>query len=368
MSSLLEIYNHAHEQVIFCQNKDVGLRAIIAIDNTRLGPALAGVRMYPYTSYEDALKDALALSSSMTLKNAFAGLNIGGGKIVIIGDPSCEKNEFIFRALGKYVNTLGGRCIATAGAGTSVVDMEHIYIETPFVTGVHQVHGGSGDPAPFTAHGAIHAILATLSRRYGHEEINQSTIAVQGLGHTGMEFVKLLHERGARLIVTDLDPQRIVFACTHYGAKGCAPDEIYDAHCDIFAPCGCESSIHQEHAKRISAQIICGVANNQLVDVEKTSVILADRHILYAPDYIVNAGGAMNVSLEIDGYNRERAMRLIRTIYYNLHTVFGLSEQRKQPPQMIADEIARNRITAIAKLRMSQGTTSIFKSRQMRIR
>ncbi len=346
-----------HEQVVFCHNKDAGLRAIIALHSTVLGPALGGVRMRPYPSSEAAINDALRLSRTMTYKNALAGLNVGGGKAVIIGDPKTDKSEVLFRAFGHFVESLGGRYITSEDVGTDVNDMEQIYLESEYVTGVHQAHGGSGDPAPFTAYGALQALMASLNRKLGHEEVSKASIAIQGLGHIGMELVKLLKERGAKLIVTDLDAALVERAVSEYGAEAVKPDEIYEVAADVFAPCALEGAINQDTLPRLKAGIICGTANNQLADAA-TGEELHRRGILYAPDYVVNAGGVMNVSLEIDGYNRERAMRLIRSIYHNLEKVFALSSREDIPPQLAADRMAEARIGAIGKLKLPLGRTA----------
>ena len=343
-----------HEQVVFCHNPDAGLKAIIAIHNTILGPALGGVRMRPYASTEEALNDALKLSRTMTYKNALAGLNVGGGKAVIIGDPKSDKSEVLFRAFGRYVDGMGGRYITAEDAGTDVSDMQQIYLESEYVTGVHQSHGGSGDPAPFTAYGALQALMASLKRKLGHEEIGRVSIAVQGLGHIGMELVKLLRERGAKLYVTDLDPALVQRAATDYGVEGVAPEAIYDINAQVFAPCAVEGVINSSTLGRLKADVICGTANNQLEDLAIGDALHA-RGILWAPDYAVNAGGVMNVSLEVDGYNRERAMRLIRSIYHNLERVYDASERQGISSQRAADQIAEARIASIGKLKMPMG-------------
>jgi len=343
-----------HEQVVFCNNPDAGLRAIIAIHNTTLGPALGGVRMRPYASTDEALADVLRLSRTMTYKNALAGLNIGGGKAVIIGDPRRDKTEVLLRAFGRHVDALGGRYITAEDVGTDVNDMENIYLESQYVTGVHQVHGGSGDPAPFTAYGALQALMAAMQAKLGHEEVGKTTIAVQGLGHIGMELVKLLRDRGARLMVTDLDPARVERAVSEYGAEAVKPDEIHEVNADVFAPCALEGAISLDVLPRLKARIICGTANNQLESLEVGDELHA-RGILYAPDYAVNAGGVMNVSLEIDGYNRERAMRLIRSIYHNLGRIFELSRAEDISPQRAANRIAETRIASIGKLKLPMG-------------
>lgn len=345
-----------HEQVVFCNNKDAGLKAIIAIHSTVLGPALGGVRMRPYADTQAALTDALRLSRTMTYKNALAGLNVGGGKAILIGDPAVDKTETTFRGFGRYVDSLGGRYITAEDMGTDVNDMENVYRETEYVVGVHQVHGGSGDPAPFTAYGALQGLMATLNRKFGNEEIGKYSYAVQGLGHIGMEFLKLLKERGAKLYVADINQALVDRAVDEYGAEAVKPDEIYDVPADVFSPCAFEYAINAETLPRLKTKIICGTANNQMSHV--TGVEAAKRGILYAPDYAVNAGGVMNVSLEIDGYNRERAMRLMRNIYHTLGKIYELSEREDITPQFAADRIAEARITSIGKLKLPLGRTA----------
>jgi leucine dehydrogenase len=346
-----------HEQVVFCHNKDAGLKAIIAIHNTVLGPGLGGLRMYPYKTEADALDDVLRLSRGMTYKNAVAGLNIGGAKGVIIGDPDTDKSEALFRAFGKFVDSLGGRYITAEDVGIDVNDMEYVYRETEFVTGVHQVHGGSGDPSPFTAYGTMQGLMATLNKKFGDEEVGKYSYAVQGLGHVGMEFVKLLRERGAKIFVTDKAKALVDKAVNEYGAEAVGLEEIYDVAADVYSPCAMGGTVNEKTLPRLKAKIICGAANNQLAnnaigdEVEK-------RGILYAPDYAVNAGGVMNVSLEIDGYNRERAMRMMRTIYHNLGRIYEISERDGIPTYTAADRLAEERIAAIGKLKLPMGRTA----------
>ncbi|UNK43825.1 leucine dehydrogenase [Luteimonas sp. S4-F44] len=343
-----------HEQIVFCHNKDVGLKAIIAIHNTVLGPALGGTRMWPYESEQDALNDVLRLSRGMTYKNAVAGLNIGGGKAVIIGDPATDKSEGLFRAFGQFVESLGGRYITAEDVGIDVNDMEFVYRETQYVTGVHQVHGGSGDPSPFTAYGTLQGLLASLNRKFGNEEVGNYSYAVQGLGHVGLEFVKLLKERGAKIFVTDINKERVERAVTEYGAEAVGLDEIYDVDADVYSPCALGGTVNEKTLPRLKAKIICGAANNQLAN-NAIGDEVEQRGILYAPDYAVNAGGVMNVSLEIDGYNRERAMRMMRTIYHNLTRIFEISERDGIPTYRAADRLAEERIEIIGKLKLPLG-------------
>ena len=345
------IAQSGHEQVVFCQSKDAGLKAIIAIHNSVLGPALGGLRMWPYKSEAEAVNDVLRLSRGMTYKAAVAGLNLGGGKAVIIGDPAKDKSEALFRAFGRFVNSLNGRYITAEDVGIDVNDMEYVYRETEYVTGVHQVHGGSGDPSPFTAYGTLQGLMAALQVKYGNEEVGNYSFAVQGVGHVGMEYVKLLRERGAKVFVTDINNELVQRAVDDYGAEAVACEQIYDVDADVYSPCALGGTINENTLERLKCQVICGAANNQLATNEIGDEVQR-RGILYAPDYAVNAGGLMNVSLEIDGYNRERAMRMLRTIHTNLARIFEISKRDSIPTYMAADRMAEERINAIGKLRL----------------
>ena len=340
-----------HEEVVFCHNKDAGLKAIIAIHNSVLGPALGGLRMWPYATEQDALNDVLRLSRGMTYKAAVSGLNLGGGKGVIIGDPSKDKSEALFRAFGRFVNSLNGRYITAEDVGIDVNDMEFVYKETPFVTGVHQVHGGSGDPSPFTAYGTLQGLMAALQVKFGDEDVGKYSYAVQGVGHVGMEFVKLLRERGAKVFVTDINTDLVQRAVDDHGAEAVAPDQIYDVDAQVYSPCALGGTVNANTLPRLKCQVICGAANNQLANDEIGDEVTR-RGILYAPDYAVNAGGLMNVSLEIDGYNRERAMRMLRTIYFNLGRIFEIAQRDGIPTYKAADRMAEERIASIGKLRL----------------
>ena len=346
-----------HEQVVFCHNKDVGLKAIIAIHNTVLGPALGGTRMWAYKTEQEALNDVLRLSRGMTYKAAVSGINLGGGKAVIIGDPSTDKSEALFRAFGRFINSLNGRYITAEDVGIDVNDMEYVLKETEFVTGVHQVHGGSGDPSPFTAFGTLQGLMAALNVKFGNEDVGKYSYAVQGVGHVGFEFVKLLREQGAKVWVTDINQEQVRRCVDEYGCEAVGLDEIYDVPADVYSPCALGGTVNEKTLPRLKCKVICGAANNQLAtdaigdEVEK-------RGMLYAPDYAVNAGGLMNVSLEIDGYNRERAMRMMRTIYHTVGRIFDLADKENIAPQYAADRIAEARMTAIGKLKLPLGRTA----------
>ncbi len=343
---------YGHEQVVFCHQKDVGLKAIIAIHNTVLGPSLGGLRMWAYKSEQEALNDVLRLSRGMTYKNAVAGLNLGGGKAVIIGDPTRDKSEALFRAFGRFVQSLGGRYITAEDVGIDVNDMEYVFRETEFVTGVHQVHGGSGDPSPFTAYGTLQGLMAAVNHKFGHEEVGKLSYAVQGVGHVGMEFVKLLREQGAKVFVTDINKAAVQRCVDEFGCEATDLDEIYDVDADVYSPAALGGTVNEQTLPRLKCKIICGPANNQLAN-DAIGDELGKRGILYAPDYAVNAGGVMNVSLEIDGYNRERAMRMMRTIYYNVGRIFQIAERDNIPTYKAADRMAEERIATIGRIKLS---------------
>jgi len=344
------IHASRHEQVMFCNNNDVGLKAIIAIHNTTLGPALGGLRMWPYGSEKEALDDVLRLSRGMTYKAAVSGLNLGGGKAVIIGDPRKDKSEALFRAFGKFIDTLNGRYITAEDVGIDVNDMEFIFQETNNVVGVHQVHGGSGDPSPFTAFGTVQGIRAALRHKFGNEDVGKYSFAVQGAGHVGHHLVKLLREAGAKVFVTDIDEEAVAEA-VGMGAEAVALDEIYDVEADVFSPCALGAVVNEQTIPRFKFKIVAGAANNQLA-TDECGDELTRRGILYAPDYAVNAGGLMNVSIEFEGYNKERAYRMTRTIYYNLMRIFEIAQRDNISTWEASDRMAEERMEILGKIKM----------------
>ena len=339
-----------HEQIVFCNNTDVGLKAIIAIHNTTLGPALGGLRMWPYGSEQEAMDDVLRLSRGMTYKAAVSGLNLGGGKAVIIGDPRKDKSEALFRALGKFIDTLHGRYITAEDVGIDVNDMEFIFQETNNVVGVHQVHGGSGDPSPFTAYGTVQGIRAALQHKFGSENVGDYSFAVQGAGHVGYHLVKQLREEGAKVFVTDINEEAVA-ACVEMGAEAVGLDDIYDVDADVFSPCALGAVINENTLPRLKFKIVAGAANNQLANDEAGDE-LAKRGILYAPDYAVNAGGLMNVSIEFEGYSKERAYRMTRMIYYNVGRIFKIADRDGIPSYQASDRMAEERIEILGKIKM----------------
>jgi len=339
-----------HEQIVFCNNKDAGLKAIIAIHNTVLGPALGGLRMWPYGTEEEALHDVLRLSRGMTYTAAVSGLNLGGGKAVIIGDPSKDKSEALFRAFGRFIDSLNGRYITAEDVGIDVNDMEFLFQETNNVVGVHQVHGGSGDPSPYTAYGTLQGIKAALQWKFGDQDVGKYSFAVQGAGHVGINLIKLLRETGSKVFVTDINEDSVSQA-VELGAEAVGLDEIYDVDADVFSPCALGAIVNEETIPRFSFKIVAGAANNQLA-TEKDGSELASRGILYAPDYAVNAGGLMNVSIEFEGWNKERALRMSRTIYYNVIRIFSIADRDEIPSYLAADRMAEERIELIGKLKL----------------
>ncbi|RMG17774.1 MAG: Glu/Leu/Phe/Val dehydrogenase [Planctomycetota bacterium] len=335
-----------HEQVIFCEDSVAGLKAIIAIHDTTLGPALGGCRMWPYETEEEALIDVLRLSRGMTYKAAAAGLNLGGGKAVIIGDPKTQKSEALFRVFGRFVESLNGRYITAEDVNTSVHDMEYIFMETKYVTGVAPAHGGSGDPSPVTAYGVFQGMRAAATAQFGNDDFSGKRVAVQGLGNVGSNLCRHLKEAGASLVVTDIDPERCARARDEFGAEVVDTDEIYDADCDIFSPNALGAVINDETIPRLRCKVVCGGANNQLAE-DRHGQVLHERGVLYAPDFVVNAGGLINVYVEMEGYVRERALRMAAGIYANTMNVIEISRERGINTAEAADRFAERRIETI---------------------
>jgi len=338
-----------HEEVVCFHHQPSGLKAIVAIHNTTLGPALGGLRMWPYKNEDEALTDVLRLSRGMTYKAAVSGLNLGGGKSVLIGDPS-QKSEEMFRALGKFVQSLGGRYITAEDVNTNVQDMDYIFQETDYVTGVHPVHGGSGDPSPFTAFGVIQGIKASLNKKYGHTDLGKSSYAVQGLGHVGFHVVKHLRDAGAKVFVTDMSQERID-ACVALGAEAVKMDDIYSVDAKVYVPCALGATVNEKTIPQFKFEIVAGAANNQLA-TDECGDELHKKGILYAPDYSINAGGLMNVSVELQGYDRERANRMVSGIYDIMSNIFALADREKIPTYKAADRLAEQRIAAIGRVKL----------------
>ncbi|WP_164218106.1 branched-chain amino acid dehydrogenase [Virgibacillus sp. YIM 98842] len=340
-----------YEQLVFCQDENSGLKAIIAIHDTTLGPALGGTRMWTYDSEEAAIEDALRLAKGMTYKNAAAGLNLGGGKTVIIGDPRKDKNPEMFRAFGRYIQSLNGRYITAEDVGTTEEDMDLIHMETDFVTGISaESQGSSGNPSPVTGYGIYKGMKAAAKEVFGNESLEGKTIAVQGVGNVAYALCEHLHEEGANIIVTDINKEAVNRAVEAFHAEAVDPDDIYDVDCDIYAPCALGATINDETIPKLKAKIIAGSANNQLKE-SKHGDIIHEKGILYVPDYVINAGGVINVADELNGYNQARAMKKVETIYDNLTKVFEIARRDHIPTHAAADRMAEERITSMKKSR-----------------
>lgn len=347
-----------HEEVVYCHDKVSGLKAIIAVHNTTLGPALGGTRMWSYKTEEDALIDVLRLSEGMTYKAAAAGLNLGGGKAVIIGNPRTDKTEGMFRAFGQYVNSLNGRYITAEDVGTTVNDMEYVYMETPWVTGIPKSLGGSGDPSPYTAHGVLMAIRASAKQKLGADSLNGVRIAVQGLGNVGSHLVKYLKEEGAELTITDIDEIRTKTLAEQYGAATVAPDDITKTDCDIFAPCAMGAVINDQSLEELRCKVVSGGANNQLAE-PRHGTALKEMGILYAPDFVANAGGLMNVFVELEGYSVERALEKTTRIFDNMLEIFETAKQEDITTNDAALRVAKKRIDILGRVKQKHwGKTS----------
>lgn len=345
--SKMEIFNYMekydYEQLVFCQDKQSGLKAIICIHDTTLGPALGGTRMWTYESEEAAIEDALRLGKGMTYKNAVAGLNLGGGKTVIIGDPRKDKNEAMFRAFGRYVQGLNGRYITAEDVGTTVADMDLIHEETDYVTGISPAFGSSGNPSPVTAYGVYRGMKAAAKEAFGTDSLEGKTISVQGVGSVAYTLCEYLNNEGANLIVTDINKEAVQRAVQEFGAKAVDPSEIYSVDCDIYSPCALGATINDQTIPQLKAKVIAGSANNQLKD-ERHGDKLHELGIVYAPDYVINAGGVINVADELYGYNRDRAMKKVEMIYDNIAKVIEISKRDGIPTYKAADRLAVERI------------------------
>ncbi|AOM82682.1 branched-chain amino acid dehydrogenase [Salisediminibacterium beveridgei] len=344
----MEMYDY--EQAVICQDKESGLKAIIAIHDTTLGPALGGTRMWTYDTEDAAFEDALRLAKGMTYKNAAAGLNLGGGKTVIIGDPRKDKNEAMFRAFGRFVQGLNGRYITAEDVGITVADMDLVYQETDYVTGISPEFGSSGNPSPVTAYGVYVGIKAAAKEAFGDDSLEGRTIAVQGVGNVSYRMCDYLHKEGAKLIVTDINKESVKRAVDEFGAKAVDVNDIYKQDADIYSPCALGATINDETIPQLKAKVIAGAANNQLKEAKHGDMI-QDMGIVYAPDYVINSGGVINVADELIGYNRERALKKVETIYDSITKIFDISKRDGIASYKAADRMAEERIETMRKSR-----------------
>jgi leucine dehydrogenase len=333
-----------HEQVVFCYDYETGLKAIIAIHNTNLGPSLGGTRMWMYQNENDALTDVLRLSRGMTYKAAISGLNLGGGKAVIIGDSKKDKSEALFKRFGRFVNTLSGKYITAEDVGTSTKDMEYIAQETKYVTGLPESMGGGGDPSPVTAYGVYMGMKASAKEVWGADSLSGKKVVVQGVGHVGENLVKHLTSEGAKVYITDINKDALKQVSEKFKAEVIAPEMVYSMDMDIYAPCALGATLNTEHINQLKCAIVSGAANNQLADENVHGKMLMDKGILYAPDFLINAGGLINVYSELKGYNREDALKQTEHIYNVTLEIFKKSKEEKIPTQQAAKQMAEKRI------------------------
>ena len=346
----MEIFNliaeNQHEQVVLCHEPSCGYRGIIAIHNTTLGPALGGTRFWNYGSDEEAFIDALRLARGMTYKAAVAGLNLGGGKSVIIGDNRTTRREEIFRAHGRFIESLGGRYITAEDVGTSEADMDYVNMETEHVTGMS---GTSGDPSPVTAYGVYRGIKAAAQEKFGSDDLAGKRVTVQGVGHVGYYLCQYLADEGAELIVTDIDAERIERVVREFGARSVSPADIYGVEADVYAPSALGATINDKTIPQLKVQIVAGAANNVLAE-ERHGDELHARGILYAPDYVINGGGLISVYGELNAWTAEQSMRKASDIYGTLLRIFERAREEGIPTYRAADRVAETRIESIGKI------------------
>lgn len=347
-----------YEQLVFCHDETTGLKAIICIHDTTLGPALGGCRFWNYESEEDAIVDVMRLAKGMTYKNAAAGLNLGGAKTVVIGDPKTDKSEAFFRALGRYIHSLDGRYITAEDVGTTVEDMDFIRLETPYVTGVSESYGSSGNPSPMTALGVYYAMKRTAKEAFGSDSLDGKTVAVQGVGNVAYHMCKYLHEEGAKLIVTDINEEAVQRAVNDFNAEAVGINDIYQVDADIFAPCALGGILNDKTIPELKVKMICGSANNQLLEENKHGQMLEERGITYAPDFVANSGGVINVADELYGqYNRERAEKKVKNIYEQMDKIFTIAKEEGILPLQAAEHLAESRIDTMMRVHSKYSAT-----------
>lgn len=334
-----------HEQIVFCQDNATGLKAIIAVHNTVLGPGLGGTRMWMYSHEKDAVRDALRLSRGMTYKASVAGLNLGGAKAVIIGDPKTMKSEPLMRKFGRFVENLNGKYITAEDVGTTTRDMEFIKMETDHVVGLPEIMGGGGDPSPVTAYGTYMGVKASAKAAWGNDSLSGKSVSVLGIGKVGMHLVEHLSKEGARVYVSDINEHALKTAADQYGAIPVSGDDMIDLDVDIFAPCALGGVLNSDTIGKLKCQIVAGAANNQLEDEKVHGDLIKSRGIYYAPDFVINAGGLINVYSEYTGYVREQAFAQTENIYNTILDIYKLSAEQNINTQLAAIAMAEKRIT-----------------------
>jgi leucine dehydrogenase len=338
---LAQMMSMDHEQILFCQDKATGLKAIIAVHNTVCGPALGGTRMWSYANEGEALTDVLRLSRGMTYKNSISGLNLGGGKAVIIGNSRTDKNEALFRRFGQFVESLNGKYITAEDVGISPQDMVWVNKETNYVAGLP---GKSGDPSPVTAYGVYMGMKACAKAQFGSDSLANIKVAVQGVGHVGEYLIKHLTEEGAKVFISDIHEETLKNVSNKYGAQVVGLDEIYDLDVDVYAPCALGATVNDDTLNRLKCSIIAGAANNQLKNEVAHGKAVMEKGIIYAPDYMLNAGGVINCFAEVDGRTSEWAMDKAAQIYETTTSIIKRSKEENIPTYAIANKMAEERI------------------------
>ena len=339
-----------HEQIVFCNDNASGLKAIVAIHSTVLGPSLGGTRMWNYNNEMEALTDVLRLSRGMTYKSSVAGLNLGGGKAVIIGDAKKIKSEALLRRFGKFINSLGGKYITAEDVAMSSRDMQIIKMETDYVSGLPENMGGGGNPSPVTAYGVYVSMKASAKEVWSNDSLSEKKILVQGIGHVGEVLVAHLTKEGAKIFINDISEERLKEVAKLYKAEIVSADKMFDLDIDIYAPCALGATVNDDTLGKLKCKIICGAANNQLANENIHGEAVGKQGILYAPDFVVNAGGIINVYYELEGYNRERAMAHAEKIYDTTYNIFQIAKKEGLPNYMAANLLAEHRIEAIARI------------------
>ena len=339
---------HDHEEVLFCYDRPTGLRAIIAVHDTTLGPALGGTRMWPYASETEALNDVMRLSRGMTYKSALAGLDLGGGKAVIIGDARTQKTEAMFRRFGRFVDSLNGRYITAEDVGMSTAEMVNIRKETRHVAGLPESMGGSGDPSPVTAFGVFCGMKAAAKTAYGSDDLSGRKVAVQGAGNVGRYLTGYLVKEGAKVFLTDIhDDKLAAIKAEHPAITIVKPDEVYDLDVDIYSPCALGATVNDNTLTRLKCSVIAGAANNQLADESVHGPAVIEKGILYAPDFLINAGGIINCAWERKGYDRGAAMAQTQDIYNTALRIFKASAEGNIPTYLAANQAAEQRVRSM---------------------
>ncbi|MFD0963815.1 Glu/Leu/Phe/Val family dehydrogenase [Pseudofulvibacter geojedonensis] len=333
-----------HEQIVFCNDKDTGLKAIIGIHNTVLGPALGGTRMWQYNNEWEALNDVLRLSRGMTFKSAVAGLNLGGGKAVIIGNAKTQKTPELMKKFGEFVHSLSGKYITAEDVGMETSDMDLVRDVTPYVTGISESRGGAGNPSPITAYGVFMGMKAAAKQKYGSDVLEDKRVIVQGIGHVGESLVEHLTNEGAKVVIADINQERLEAVSKKYGATIFTGDNLYGLDADIYAPCALGATVNDATINQLKVDIIAGAANNQLANEVVHGNMLQEKGILYAPDFVVNAGGIINVYAELEGYGKTEIMRKTENIYNTTLEIFNLADSKGITTHAASLEVAKARI------------------------